>query len=221
MMKRYLPFLIVGAVGLITLGSGAMLYRAKRPAVLTIPKESAPAPPSMHARGDTNAPVTLEEFGDFQCPPCAAVSGQIHQLEKDYGARLRVIFRHFPLVMHQHARTAALAAEAAGMQGRFWEMHDLLYKEQPVWSKATEVTSVFNSYAGLLGMDLERFKKDMASPEAKARVDSDEERGKSLGVTSTPTIFLNNRSLPFTSVNPAGLHTAIDEALKEKSEPAK
>jgi len=220
-MKRYLPFIIVGAVALITLGTGALLYRAKRPAVLTITNNSATSTPAMQARGDANAPVTLEEFGDFQCPPCAAVSGHIYQLEKDYGARLRIIFRHFPLAMHPHARNAALAAEAAGMQGRFWEMHDLLYKEQPVWSKTADVTSVFDSYAGLLGLDLERFKKDMASPETKARVDSDQKRGTSLGVTSTPTIFINNRSLPFTSVNPAGLHTAIDEALKEKSSPSK
>lgn len=215
-MKRYLPFIIVGAVAAITLGTGTLLYRAKRPPVLTISKDSATSASSMHARGDANAPVTLEEFGDFQCPPCAAVSGMIHQLEKDYGSRLRVIFWHFPLAMHPHARTAALAAEAAGRQGRFWEMHDLLYKEQPVWGKTAEVVSVFHSYAGLLGLDIERFKKDMAGPEAAARVDADRKRGTALGVTSTPTIFINNRSLPFTSVNPAGLHTAVDEALKEK-----
>lgn len=194
-----------------------MLYRAQRLAAPTAAKDSGPAAP--HVRGEANAPVTLEEFGDFQCPPCSMMSVALLQLEKDYGSKLRVIFRHFPLVNHAHAREAALASEAAHLQGRFWEMHDLLYREQGTWSKAPGATSLFHSYAGTLGLDLERFKKDMPSDEAKARVTADQEHGKSRGVENTPTIFINNTVVPPASLNPAGLHKTIDAAIKEKSKP--
>lgn len=216
-MKRYLPFLIVAAVALITLGSGWMLYRANLLPEPTAAKDEGAS--AMHVRGDAKAPVTLEEFGDFQCPPCALMSPAIHQLEKDFGAKLRVIFRHFPLAMHPHAREAAHAAEAAHLQGKFWEMHDLLYKEQAAWSKALDVPGLFNTYAGTLGLDVERFKKDMQSPETKARVTADHEHGVSRGVHSTPTIFINNTVLPSTSTNPTAVRAAIEAALKEKEKP--
>ncbi|PYL45886.1 MAG: hypothetical protein DMF40_14330, partial [Verrucomicrobia bacterium] len=118
-------------VGFITVGAGMMLYQAKRPVALSIPREKAAEKEKqdlMHARGPAQAPVTLEEFGDFQCPPCGMISGPLLGIEKDYGPKLRVIFRNFPFPNHQHALEAAYAAEAAGLQGRYWDMHDLLYK---------------------------------------------------------------------------------------------
>lgn len=194
-----------------------MLYRAHRLPDPTAAKDSGAS--AMHVRGDAKAPVTLEEFGDFECPPCASMSGTIHQLENDYGAKLRIIFRQFPLAMHPHAREAAAASEAAHLQGKFWEMHDLLYKEQNAWKKDPNVLALFSSYAGTLGLDVERFKKDMQSPETAARVTADHQEGVSRGVTSTPTIFINNTVLPSTAVNPAGVRAAIEAALKEKSKP--
>lgn len=216
-MKRFLPFLIVVAVALITFGGGLMLYRAKVLPEPTGAKDSGAS--ALHVRGNPKAPVTLEEFGDFECPPCALMSHAIHQLEKDYGAKLRIIFRQFPLAMHPHAREAAIASEAAHLQGKFWEMHDLLYKEQPAWSKAPDVMALFNTYAGKLGLDVERFKKDMQSPETGARVTADHQHGASRGVHSTPTIFINNTVLPSTSTNPNAVRAAIDAALKEKEKP--
>ncbi|MDB6057565.1 MAG: cyclic nucleotide-binding protein, partial [Verrucomicrobiales bacterium] len=126
-MKRYLPFLIVGFVALATVSGGVILYRSHRPVALTIPKESQLTgdTKSAHVRGPADAPVTLEEFGDFQCPPCGGLAGPLKQIEEENGKHLRVIFRHFPFAIHQHAMHASLAAEAAGMQNRFWEMHDL------------------------------------------------------------------------------------------------
>ncbi len=218
-MKRYLPFLIVVLIALLTLISGIVLYRAERPPVLSISKEQvAPATnsaESIHVRGNPDAPVTMEEFGDFQCPPCGKLAGTIAQLEHDYHPRLRVIFRNFPLATHAHAREAAVAAEAAGLQGRFWEMHDLLYREQPVWSKAENVRALFTAYAGMLGLNVERFEKDMAGDKAQARVKSDQKRGATLGVQNTPTIFLNDRAIPPTAANPDGLREAVDAAAKK------
>jgi protein-disulfide isomerase len=216
-MRRYLPYVIVAFVALATFGSGFALYRARRAA---LPPEAKGGPASgIHVRGKADAQVTIEEFGDFQCPPCSIMSVVLAKLEEEYGARLRVIFHHFPLAVHAHAREAAFAAEAAGMQGRFWEMHDLLYKEQADWSKAPNVPALFQSYAGIIKLDLDRFKKDLADPELAARVDADQKLGASRGVTSTPTLFVNTVLLPPAELNPAGIHKAIEAALTEKPKP--
>jgi protein-disulfide isomerase len=220
-MKRYLPFIIVAVVAIATLGSGAMLYRAKLPRPVTIPEDKSVSgkgdSESMHIRGNANARVTLEEFGDFQCPPCGSMSGFLDQLVKEYDPHLRIVFRNLPLAMHEHARDAALAAEAAGLQGRFWDMHDLLYREQATWSKADNTRELFDSYAGMIGLNLDQFKKDMDGEKARARVDSDEERAHSLGVKMTPTVFINDRQIDPAAKTPDGLRAAIDAALKEKS----
>ena len=176
-MKRYLPFVIVVVVALAAFGSGAMLYRAKLPQLKNLPESQRLAAKSeaesVHVRGNPDAPVTLEEFGDFQCPPCGQFAGFVEQLMKEYDSRLRLIFRNFPLSAHEHAREAALAAEAAGFQGKFWEMYDTLYREQAVWSKAPNARELFESYAGTIGVNLDQFKKDMDSDKARERVDSD------------------------------------------------
>ena len=197
-----------------------MLYRAKRPQTTAIPKAMADSKEragEAHARGPANAAVTLEEYGDFQCPPCGGLEAPLQQIERDYASSLRVIFRNFPFSIHEHAHEAAYAAEAAGFQGRFWEMHDLLYREQAVWAKTKDVQSLFNSYAGLIGLDLERFKEDVGGEQVKAKVESDRKRGEALGVRNTPTIFINNQSVPPTSLNPTALRAAIDAAVKEKA----
>ncbi len=217
-VKRYLPFAIVFLCAMFTFGGGMLLYRAKRPAPPTIARETAitdEKAESFHARGGTDALVTLEEFGDFQCPPCGALAGPLLQIEKDYGSKLRVVFRNFPFDIHQNAHAASFAAEAAGRQGRFWDMHDLLYREQAAWSKSPDAERLFESYAAMLRLDISRFKTNANSEEVKARVAADQKRGAELGVKNTPTIFINNHQLPPTSLNPDGVRKAIDEALAE------
>src|SRR6266487_5990922 len=173
-MKRYLPFIIVAVVAIATLGSGAMLDRAKLPHPLTISEDKSVSgkgdAESMHIRGNPQASVTLEEFGDFECPSCANLATFLDQLIKEYHPRVRLIFRNFPLAMHQFARDAALAAEAAGLQGRYWEMHDTLYREQPVWSSSSDARTLFISYAETLGLDLHQFKRNMESEKVRARI---------------------------------------------------
>ena len=217
-MKRYLPFAIVATVAFVAVGSGITLYRAKRLPALTVSKDVAldRSGAAIHVRGPTDAPVTLEEFGDFQCPPCGRLAGAISQMEQDYHPHLRVIFRDFPLAVHQHAHEAALAAEAAGLQGNFWEMHDLLYREQSAWSTAPDAQLLFERYAGVIGLDVARFKKDMESEQVKARVAADQRHGTSLGVTSTPAIFINGQPLTPSALNPSGLRAAIDAAIKSR-----
>jgi protein-disulfide isomerase len=170
-----------------------------------------------HVHGEADAPVTLEEFADFQCPSCAMTTMQsIRPLETDFGSRLRVVFWQFPLPNHKHGRDAALAAEAAARQGKFWEMHDLLFQNQPAWSNAADVHSIFEQFAEQLHMDVNRFKKDWASPDVAATVDRQHQQGESRGVKNTPTIFINGQELP-PPFNPERLHEAIDAAMAAKN----
>jgi protein-disulfide isomerase len=176
------------------------------------PAIGKPAAEPPYIRSSTKASVTLEEFGDFECPPCGMLSPVLEQLEKDYGERLRVIFREFPMPMHKHALDAAPAAEAAGLQGRFWEMHDMLYHNRFIWPASSDVRANFNAYAEALKLDLERFKKDFEGEQVNARIKADKERATSLGVDRTPILFVNDHQLPVTSFNPKGLREAIDAA---------
>src|SRR5256714_1717723 len=215
-MKRYLPFIIVICVALLAVGGGAFLYRTKRAAnpALKISKTETERPgESVHVLGPADAAVTLEEFGDFQCPPCGKVSEPINQLQKQYN--LRVIYREFPLAIHAHAKEAAFAAEAAGRQGRFWPMHDLLFREQAVWSNSADARALFNAYAGMLQLDLDRFKRDMDSSEVQRQVELDQHRGTAIGVKNTPTIFVNNEALTSEQMNPAQLPATVEAAVKK------
>ncbi len=213
-MRRYAPFLIVGLVAAAAIGGGTIFYRAKLAAnpPLKISKEATDAKQTGHVLGPADAPITLEEFGDFQCPPCGKLSEPINQLQKQYN--LRIIFREFPLPMHAHAREAACAAEAAGLQGRFWQMHDLLFREQPVWSNSPDARTLFNAYAGMLQLDLDRFKRDMDSSDVIQQVETDQQRGALIGVKTTPTIFLNNQAVPPEQLKPENFTGYVETAVK-------
>jgi protein-disulfide isomerase len=213
-MKRFLPFIIVAVVALITFGSGFALYRSKKATAPPAPKDGVAG--GIHVRGKADAAVTIEEYGDFQCPPCGMMSGVLDKFEHEYGSRFRLIFHNFPLAVHAHAREAALAAEAAHEQGKFWEMHDVLYKEQGIWSHAQDAPVLFEGYAKSIGLDLDRFKKDLTDKEVAERVDTDQKLGTSRGVTSTPTLFLNNVLVPPSQLNQESLHKAIATALGER-----
>lgn len=224
-MKRYLPFAIVAVVLFIAVGAGALFYHLRQRHILGATAAATAAAKKLssnlgteraHVRGGARASVTLEEFGDFECRPCGDLSPILEKIEQDYAARLRVVFRQFPMAMHKHALDAARASEAAGLQGRFWEMHDLLYRNRFIWPRAADVRTAFNDYAKTLNLDIERFKKDMNSEQVKTRIVSDQQRGGSLGVDRTPVLFINNRRVAETSLNPPGLHAAIDAALNQK-----
>lgn len=220
-MKINSNILIIGAGLLAGLLVGVLLIRykpfSKQPQERI--RELAQASPGQQPpriRGSENAPVTLEEFADFQCPPCARFYPELKKIEAEYGSRLRVVFRHYPLEIHKHARTAAQAAEAAALQGRFWEMHDRLYERQDEWTNAADVRAIFKRYAQELGLDAERFTKDMDSPEVTERIEQDEERGDSVEVDGTPSLFIQGREIPSSSRTDEGIRALIDAALKGK-----
>ncbi len=143
--------------------------------------------------GDTKSQVTLIEYSDFQCPACGAYYPLVKQLVKDF-PNLAVVYRHFPLQQHGNARIAAQAAEAAGMQGKFWEMHDLLFDGQRFWSEEKNAKDIFNTYAEKLGLNLEKFKADFDSSEVKNNIEADVQSGTAQ-IDGTPTFFLNNQKI--------------------------
>ena len=222
-MKRYLPFAIIAIVALVTIGVATAVYRAKMQPVSRASAAVSPTPlagnekedKSLHVRGPSSAPVTIEIYGDFQCPSCAIATAIIDDLEKQYAGQLRVVFREFPLAMHQHAMEAAMAAEAAGLQGHFWEMHDMLYKYQSVWSRASTVSTFFSAYAESLGLNAGEFAIDSKSPEIQAQITSQGDAGVARGVKNTPTIFINGREV-LGAFKRENLQAAIDAALAEK-----
>jgi protein-disulfide isomerase len=140
-----------------------------------------------HALGPETAAVTLVEFGDYECPYCGQAHGVVKRLKKRLGDDLRFVFRNFPLTMiHPHAQNAAEAAEAAGAQGKFWAMHDTLYENQ---DRLDDVHLLH--YAAMLGLDLARFKLEMAEHVHAARVREDFLSGVRSGVNGTPSFFIN------------------------------
>jgi protein-disulfide isomerase len=144
---------------------------------------------SDHIRGPIDAAIQLVEYGDFECPHCSKAAAVVNQLIAELGTRLCFVYRQFPLSkIHPHARKAAQAAEAAGAQGRFWEMHDLLFVKAP----ALEVARLVE-YAGQLGLDVARFESELTSDAWAPRVQADIAGGVRSGVNGTPTFFINGQ----------------------------
>jgi protein-disulfide isomerase len=140
-----------------------------------------------HISGAASAPITLVEYGDYQCPYCGQAYPIVKALQKRLGKRLRFVFRNFPLAnAHPNAQPAAEAAEAAGAQGKFWEMHDSLYENQT----ALEDQDLIR-YAGELGLDVARFTRELGEHHYAARVREDFRTGVRSGVNGTPSFFIN------------------------------
>jgi protein-disulfide isomerase len=144
-----------------------------------------------HHEGNINASIILVEYGDFQCPYCGRAYPLIKRLLKERGKDIHFVFRNFPLSeIHVHAFAAALAAEAAGKQGKFWEMHDLIFENQDLLDDDFLLSS-----AQFLGLDMKQFKMDSKSEELQNKIDSDFDSGVRSGVNGTPSFFLNNAKL--------------------------
>jgi protein-disulfide isomerase len=162
-----------------------------------------------YVKGPADAKVTIIEWSDFQCPFCSRVTPTIKQLADKYGNDVRIAFKHNALPMHNRAKAAALAAEAAGNQGKFWEMHDLLFANQK------ELTDEnFDKWAGELGLDVAKFKADLADPKTAKKVDDNQKQGTTLGARGTPAFFVNGRYL--SGAQPVEAFSAlIDEEMKK------
>ncbi len=164
-----------------------------------------------HVAGPDDAPVTLVEYGDFECPYCGMAHPIVKKVRRELGNQLRFVFRHFPLAeAHPHARIAAQAAEAAGAQGKFWEMHDTLFENQ----QALDVEDLVG-YAKALGLDTTRFARDLEAGTYLKRVRDDFRSGVRSGVNGTPTFFVNGVRYDGSWANEQAFIHALQEAAQQ------
>ena len=229
--NNLVPMLIILAVLIGVVGGSYWLYtRSKPPADTNTNTNSnskvaarptvnpnAPtgaSPPNM--LGSPTAAVTVEEFADFQCGSCAATHPVMKEIQSTYGSKIKFVFRQYPLSMHEKAYDAAVAAEAAGMQGKFWAMQDQLFSNQATWaSPSAPHKQLWSDYAQKIGLDVQQWQNDMAGISAKSRVDQDMQRGKAFNVASTPSIYINGQLVPYPEATVPGLRRIIDAELQK------
>ena len=217
-MQKYRPLVIIGIVLAITVVALFFLLRTRPSgdAVVTLPTPQAA--PEGQRKPPEGVVVTLEEFGDYQCPPCGALHPTLKRLKQEFGPNLNFVFRNLPLTtLHKNALTAAKAAEAARMQNRFWEMHDLLYENQDLWKDDINPQSIFWKFASDLGLDTARFSSDMADKQVRLRIEADESAAAELGITGTPTVIIDGRELRPEVTNPEGVRKGIEFVMSQKA----
>lgn len=225
---------IVGMVGLFALtqqDSGSGTNTGSKNAIFDEGKELLEIQSIDQTFGEGASGVTLIEYGDLECPACAAVFGFIKQAELEFEQDITIAYRHFPLPIHKNANAAHRAAYAAGKQDKFWEMHDLLYQRQEQWNGPSSIDPVgidigaaiqlFETYATELELDVEQFKNDRDSEEAAKTIDAFVDSGNELDVTGTPTLFVNGTQIDtprsYEELR-AAIQTAIDEAQTNDSQ---
>ena len=148
--------------------------------------------------GPSDAKVTIVEYADFQCPACKNMSAVLDQIMTEFNQHVKVVYRDFPLrSIHQNAQISAQAAEAAGLQDKFWEMHDVLFDNQETWStmKSPELEEQFAAYAEDLGLDVEKFNSDLNSSAVKNIVNEEADQAADMKLTGTPTLFINGTKI--------------------------
>ena len=223
-MQKYRPFLIIAVALLAALIGGFLLLRSgeNEDSFSGAPMSSSPAEPGAQRRDKrpVDAVVTLEEFGDYQCPPCGALHPTLKKLKQEFGPNLNFVFRNLPLsTLHKNAMVAAQAAEAARVQNRFWEMHDLLYENQDLWKDDINPRTIFIKLAGDLGLDTARFVRDMDDKQVKMRIEADQFAAAELGISGTPTLLIDGRQLRPEATNPEGIRKGIEFIMGRKPSP--
>ncbi len=186
-------FMVV--IALVVLG---MIKLAQNEGVQKASSLTVPVSAADWQTGPKDSKATLVEYSDFQCPACGAYHPIIKQLIKELGDKMLFVYRYFPLrQIHKNAEISARAGEAAGKQGKFWEMHDMLFENQNKWADLSDsaVRDVFTQYATALKLNLDQFKKDLDSNATLDKINADYSGGTQSGVDSTPTFFLNGEKI--------------------------
>jgi protein-disulfide isomerase len=199
-VSTVLKWIVFSAI--VILGVFLLLGAFKNDRTTTLPPEISSIIQTDHITGSPNKTNVLIEYSDFQCPACAATQPIINQLIKEHGNTITLVYRHFPLPAHKNARPASYAAEAAGLQSKFWEMHDLLFSRQAEWEGLDNPNEKFASYAQELELNVEQFTTDSDSQMVKDKVESDYQSGIQAAVMATPTFYYNGVYVkPFRSYN--------------------
>lgn len=194
-----------------------IFFVSKRESASNQPSSNAQA--TQHTIGAGTSGVTLVEYGDFQCPACASFYPVVKQVKEKYGDQITFQFRHFPLVqIHRHALLSSKAAEAASNQGKFFEMHDMLYETQASWTGADDPLETFVSYAKQLGLDEAKFRADLTASATNDIVIADVAEANKLGATSTPTFVLDGKRLEQNPGSIEEFYKLIDDAIAAKAQ---
>lgn len=208
MLKKHLWKIIILGVVVLLVGSVAYSQYVSREANEGVVAEA-------HVKGNPEAGVVLVEYSDFQCPACAQFYPYVKDILSEYPDDIRFEYRHFPLInIHPQAVPAARAAEAAGQQGKFWEMHDKLFEEQNTWAKGSGAGAYFNQYAEEIGLDVNLFRRHLNSSTLHGVVDDSFEDARVRGFSGTPTFLLNDEVMDFTTFDEfrAAIVAAIEES---------
>ena len=234
-MKKILPFIIIAVVLVAAVAAFIVFGRKKTTdsnsafvatpsqgtisATTAVPQASPTSTiPVEKPNVKVSSPVVLEEYGDYQCPPCGMLYPVLKDIEHEYGKQLQIVFHHFPLTkIHKNAMAAAHAAEAARNQGKFWEMHDRLYRNQAAWKDLDDPRPTFVQFARELGLNADRFTRDLESPDVDQRIASDMQKGSGVGVTGTPTVFIEGQMMRYEALTPDGIRQGINFMLQRKA----
>jgi protein-disulfide isomerase len=177
---------------------------------------SSKGQPTSHIEGNGQNGILLVEYGDYQCPYCQQYYPIVKQVVAKYNDRIKFQFVNFPIVsLHQNAFAAARAAEAAALQGKFWEMHDLLYENQSQWAESSNPMQFFQQYAQQLGLNTDQFKKDYSSNKVNNAINADKAAGDKLGIEGTPTFYLNGKKIDV-QADVGSFTKQIQQAIKQK-----
>lgn len=192
-MKRFTLWIVFFAViGLLVWGMVALVENS----TVAQGTLSKPVTAADWTKGATTSKAVLVEYSDFQCPACASYEPLVKTMLATFPNDLTFVYRHFPLItIHRNADYAAGAAEAAGIQGKFWEMHDLLFEKQSEWDNKENALSIFAEYAVSLGLDKEKFESDTISIQTRQKINDAYRSGTQSGVKGTPTFFLNGKMI--------------------------
>ncbi len=196
---KFIAAIVIATLGLIIAGMFLLNKQTGRDQVKGVADQNILLANTDHTLGNPNATVKIVEFADFQCPACKTAHPIVKSVVGENLDKVYFVYRHYPLSSHKNGKVASQAAEAAGQQGKFWEMHDLLYQKQSDWSNATSAEQVFEGYAKDLGLDIGRFKEEMDI--AIGVVNLDYADANKVGVSSTPTFFINGQK--YSGVIPA------------------
>ncbi len=192
--KRFAIILVIaGSIG------GIFWYGSSRPVVPT--SELLTVVADDWIKGNKDASVTVVEYLDFECEACGAYYPVVKRLSEEFGSEVRFVNRYFPLPGHKNSMTSALAAEASGRQGKYWEMHNIVFENQRDWGEKQEPDpKIFENYARQIGLDMDQYVKDITSQELKDRIERDRRSGQKLNLQGTPSFFLNGEKIE----NPRG-----------------
>lgn len=217
MDKRFMAILVV-----VVLALGGLYFSSHKKTESNGSNNAAQGSVSNHTMGAGKKSVTLIEYGDYECPACGAYYPLVKQVVAEYGDDITFQFRNFPLdSIHLNARAGARAAEAASLQNKFWEMHDMLYEQQQSWTKSSNPTEVFQGYAKQLGLDVAKFKTDYQSDKVNGTINADISAGQKIKAVSTPTFQLNGKVIDSetqqTMGSVAGFKKVIEAEIAKKN----